>query len=241
MPDANDSGQVAFRAATLADALRAAGLRGLDGLTHARQHRLEREHQRLSTKLGGEHPRVRGLASQLEDGAIRLRDLGIEIARAETMVPKAGPAEWVLLGYVRWPDLSPASGLTVALVDARNQWIRSLGFACTDPRGYFRLTVAFGQEEQAPPRARAARSEVYIRVTDANRAVLHREEEAVSVVPGTVEYREIVLQGGVGVCTPPEEDAPDGPEGPKPREREPEPPPPPSPTPAPRGRSRRRT
>lgn len=238
MADANDPGEVAFRAAALADALRAAGLRGLEGITHARQHRLEREHERFGTRLGSEHPRVQGLARQLEDGTVRLRDLGIEIARAQTMVPRAGPTQWILLGYVRWPDLSPAPDLTVALVDARNQWVRKLGFACTDTSGYFSLTVSLGREAQAA--ASAEPLEVYIQVTDQNRAVLHREKEAVLVAPATVEYREIILQGGARVCTPPEEDT-DGPAGAAAQERKPGPPSPPSGEPARKGRPRRRT
>lgn len=238
MADQNNPEDVAFRAAALADALRAAGLRGLEGITHARQHRLEREHQRLATRLGGEHPRVHGLARQLEEGTVRLRDLGIEIARAQTVVPRAGPTQWVLLGYVRWPDLRPAPDLTVALVDARNQWIRKLGFACTDTSGYFALTVSLGREAQASTSAEPL--EVYVQVTDQSRAVLHREKEAVVVAPATVEYREIILQGGARVCTPPEEDT-DGPGGTAAQEREPGPPAPPGGEPPRRGRPRRRT
>lgn len=214
MPESEDFKEVLFRAAVKADALRAAGLKGLEGVTQARQAGLEREHARLSHKLGAEHPRARALAVRMEDGVARLRDLKVEIAQAETVAPMAGAAEWVLHGYVRWKDLSPAPDLTVALVDAQGQWVRALGFACTDARGYFQLVASIARAEPAAEAAPLTvpapppKLEAHIRITDRNRLQLYRGEEAVPVSLGGVEYREIVLEGGAGGYPPPEEDLP---------------------------------
>jgi hypothetical protein len=227
MAEPEDFKEALFRAAAKADALRAAGLKGLEGITEARQAGLKREHGRLSQKLGAEHPRTEALAVRMKDGIARLRDLKVEIARAETVAPTPGADKWVLHGYVRWKDLNPAPDLTVSLVDAQGQWVRALGFAFTDGRGYFQLAASIGGTEppgkpdpagKTGPAATAAvppKLEAHIRITDRNRLQLYRGEEAVPVSPGGVEYREIVLDGG-GASLPPEEDVP----GPTPEKKD---------------------
>jgi hypothetical protein len=234
MPESEDFKEVLFGAAVKADALRAAGLRGLEGVTLARQAGLDREHARLSRKLGAEHPRAMALAARMQEDVARLRDLRREIARAETVAPAAGAATWVLHGYVWSRELNPAPDLTVTLVDAQGQWVRALGFATTDARGYFQLVASLGRAEPAGRTGLAATAavppklEAHIRITDRNRLQLYRGEEAVPVSPGGVEYREIVLEGGAA-SLPPEEDVP----GPT-RKKGGSPP-------KPRGRLRRRT
>jgi len=210
MPESEEFKDAMFRAAVKADGLRAAGLRGLEGVTQARQASLEREQERLSRKLGPEHPRVRALALRREDGTARLRDLKVEIARAETVAPRPSADQWVLHGYVRGKDLNPATDLTVALVDAQGRWLRALGFVCTDARGYFQLVTSMGRaersaEEPLTPSAVPRELYGYVRITDRGRVQLYRAEEAVLVSPGGVEYREIILEGGTAGCVSPEE------------------------------------
>lgn len=211
MADSHDMKDILFRVAVKVDALRAAALTGLEVVTQARQVRLQQEQARLSRKLGAEHPHVMTIGARLEHGMMQLRDLKIEIARAETVEPTVGPDEWALHGYVRWKDLSPAPDLTVALVDAQGRWVQALGFACTDVRGYFRLVASIGRAERAgeaaPPAMAAPPSKVEanIRVMDRNRVQLYRGEEPALISPGGVEYREIVLEDGGG-CSSPEED-----------------------------------
>jgi len=224
MPKPNDLDEALVRAAVRADGLRGTGLRGLDRATQARLAGLEREHGRLSDKLGTDHPRTRALALRLENGSTRLRDLKLEIARAETIGPQPGTAKWILHGYVRLKNLEPAPDLTVALVDGRGQWIQALGFACTDAQGYFQIVGSAGKAETeaeagapgiaAPPSER----QVHVRITDRDRLQLYRGEEAIPVSPGNVEYREIVLGDGTAGCAPPEEEA-TGPESKKPRKK----------------------
>ncbi|MGH7527758.1 MAG: hypothetical protein ACREMX_13765 [Gemmatimonadales bacterium] len=225
MPDSNDLNEVLFRASVRADALRATGLRGLEGVTRARQAGLEREHGRLAAKLGPEHPRTRALAARMENGAARLRDLKVEVARAETVAPQAGAAEWILHGYVRFKNLEPAPDLTVALIDGRGQWVQALGFACTDARGHFQIVASVGKVETeaeagaAGVAAPAPERQVHIRITDRDRLQLYRGEDAIVVSPGSMEYREIVLGDGTAGCVSPEEET-TGPEPKKPRKKD---------------------
>jgi hypothetical protein len=154
----------------------------------------------------------------MDEGAARLRDLTVEIARAETAAPSVDPSKWVLHGYVRRKDLTPAPDLTVALVDAQGQWLRGLGFACTDGRGYFQLVATVARAGAAGASAPPSKIEAHIRITDRKRLQLYRGAEAIPISPGGVEYREIVLDGGVAGCVAPEEEVPGPP--PAPREKE---------------------
>lgn len=228
MPELNDTNQVLFLAALKADTLRAAGLHGLQGVTQARQVALEREHARLSDTLGAGHARVKALALRMEDGLTRLRDLSVEITRAETVTPLVSAEEWAIHGHVRSKDFSPAPDLTVSLVDGQGQWLRAFGFACTDARGYFQLSTSIGAAQPPDPTA-LPRLQAHLRVTDADKKELNRGEEALPVTPGSVHYREIVLKGGARGCVSPEEEA----TGPDPAHRTTQPSPP-------RGTRRRR-
>jgi hypothetical protein len=207
MAEANDVKDALPAAAARVDALRAAGLKGLDRAAGARQASLQREHERLSKRLGPDHTRVKAVAARIEGAAALRRDVVLEVARAETVSPQVGAQEWALHGYVRSKDLSPAPDLTVSLVDARGQWLQVLGFACTDARGYFRLVAKVEPTSESKTDIVSG----YVRVTDGDRKELHRSREALPVLPGAVEYREIVLEGAGRVCVAPEEGPQPGP------------------------------
>jgi hypothetical protein len=211
MQEPEDLKETLYRAAVKADALRAAGMNGLAGVMQARQAGLDREHRRLFEKVGAEHPRVRTLALRIEDVVARLHDLRVEIARAETPGVRAGPAEWVLHGYVWRKDLSAAPDLTVALVDSQGEWVRAFGYTCSDARGYFQLVASLGRAEPTGETARLTMSapppqfEAQVRISDANHVQLYRGGEAVPISPGGVEYREIVLGDSARGCVAPED------------------------------------
>jgi hypothetical protein len=199
MARSDDFAEALSRGTEKVDRLREAGLRGLEVVTAARQAGLERERRRFTEVLGRDDPRVKDLDQRLEDGATRLRAVKVEIARAGAVVP-VGATEWVLHGYIWSADGSAASGLTVALVSGQGQWLRELGFAGTDGRGYFLL--------RAPA---ADIPEAYVQVTDRQRSQVHRSDEAVAVGPGRVEYREVRLGGDrTPGPVPPEDTAPGG-------------------------------
>jgi hypothetical protein len=122
---------------------------------------------------------------------------------------------------VRKKDLTPAPDLTVALVDAQGQWLRALGFACTDARGYFQLIATVARAGAAGAVAPPSKIEAHIRITDRKRLQLYRGAEAIPISPGGVEYREIVLDGGAAGCVAPEEEVPGPPPAPKEKEASP--------------------
>jgi PASTA domain-containing protein len=89
------------------------------------------------------------------------------------------------------------SGLTVSAIDAQGH---PRIFACTDERGYFKLEIPVQGVEQ--PRA----AELFLQVSDKNKAILFRGEEAHVVTAGRVVYREIILgEQRQEPCPPPPE------------------------------------
>lgn len=80
--------------------------------------------------------------------------------------------------------------LTVFLSDREKQWIRVLGYACTDERGYFALIYPPKNDKSTPE---PPKEQVFLMVGDAERPILYRSSEALKIKPGQVIYREIFL------------------------------------------------
>lgn len=218
-----------------ADPLRLEGLTRLQRVREIKAASLTREQARLSQKLGANHPRVTALAQNLDVNRALLRDVDLGITRAQTAGVKPDPDSWILHGHVRNKDRAGLPGLTVALYDARNQWVEELGYACTDANGYFRLSAGRGNAapketaeagtdvkavrdaKEAPEASKGAVADmqtargVHIHVLDGNRKTLYRGEEALEPALGEVVYREIILDD-CGDCAPP-----DGKPGPAPQ------------------------
>ncbi len=190
MPPTDEERDALIRIGGKADASRAAGLQLLGQAVRARQAGLQREHGRLSRKLGPDHPRTRATAMRIEADAALSRELVVDIARAATVRPQRTADQWALHGLVLCKDLRPAPGLTVSLVDAKGEWLKFLGFACTDARGYFQLVAPGARTSgtvDAPPDAYARSAlEAWIRVTDADRNEVHRETPRVHSARGGI-------------------------------------------------------
>jgi hypothetical protein len=176
-----------------ADTQRAEELDRLKTMREAQTGGMEREAARLTDKLGSDHPRVMALTRAMEINRGFVRDLVIEAERARTDIPTVDPKSWVLHGYVRDQDLKGVAGLTVAVYNEKGAWVERLGFACTNEKGYFRLTATdFAAEGRS----------VFIRVLK-NGVLLHADNSELKPLMGNVDYREITLSGDAHVCTPP--------------------------------------
>lgn len=225
------------------DVERRMGLEGLMKVRSVKAQRLEREKSRLSKALGANHPRVTLLTNKIEVNRGLIGDLEIVIDHAKTEVPTVDENTWVLHGHVRYKELKGIPNLTVALYDEKGNWMRQLGYGCTDKTGYFKLSYSRTKEDVDKPEITIAEGqtrpgrELFINILDQNGNHLCTDIESITPELGRVDYREIILGDDVGICKPPIETGQPTP-GPKPEpipgsKPEPTPGPKPEPTPGP--------
>lgn len=161
---------------------------------------LEKEHGRLSEKLGAEHPRVKKMATRIQYNKGLFKDLDVEIEKAKIKVPPFDKNSWMVHGRVLSKDRKGISGLTVGLYDEKGNWMKNLGYGCTDKRGYF--SIIHTPKEGAEPEA-AEPMKLFLYISDKNYKILYKDKEPVYVKIGQVVYREIYLTED-GICSAPE-------------------------------------
>lgn len=201
------------------DPQRAEAFTQLQTVRAARGAGYEREQKRLVLKYGADSPRVATLADKAGFNAGLRRDLTFEVARSQTETPTVDKDGYVFHGFVRDLKGQAVPRLTVALYDESGNWIREIGYGCTDERGYFLMRFPSGQKGQS----RAAKSRVAmftnatgiatgtapqkplvkIYVLDAKKTTLHVEKEPLQPERGQVDFRIIVLGAEGGCCTEP--------------------------------------
>jgi hypothetical protein len=123
-----------------------------------------------------------------------IRDLKLESERAQTEIPSVDPKTWVVFGLVRDEDLKGVPALTVALYDAKANWIEESGFACTQQNGSFRIETKDLEHVEGP---------LFLRVLTAQAAHLYADTVALTPKAGGLAYREIILPEGAQVCAAP--------------------------------------
>src|SRR5690242_14990702 len=108
------------------DGQRADALDRLNQIRSVKASSMQREQARLAAKYGDNHPRVQALTNRIAINEGLIANLTAESARARTVLPTVDENRWVLHGYVRDEDQKGLSGLTVALYDQSNEWVREL-------------------------------------------------------------------------------------------------------------------
>ncbi len=167
------------------DLMRATSLDNLKLLRTARAEGLRSEHERLSAKLGADHPRVAALAGMRADNDEFINAVAVEAERARVEVPQADAQTWVLHGFIRDLRSRGVPNVTVALYDASGNFARQLGFATTSANGYFRLK-SHSLEKLKP---------VFIHVLNSQGAHLHTDNVPLTPAAGSVVYHEVVITG----------------------------------------------
>lgn len=199
------------------DASRASGLAQLGGLRDAKARSLSREQTLLTLKHGGApHPRLAEAQQRFTVNEQLRREVAVMRELAETPAVEPRPDAMIVHGFVRRrSDHAGLPGLTLALTDAEGNWVRALGYACTDARGYFRLDIAAPSEtepksaasrrEAASAAAEAPARSLQLRVFDSKGHVLHTEKRPVALRAGRIDYRYILLGDDAAqcACTPP--------------------------------------
>jgi hypothetical protein len=194
------------------DPQRAEALEGLQKLRAARGIGYVREQKRLALKYGADSPRVAELAEKARFNKDLSRDLAFEITRAKTETPVVDENGYVLHGFVLDRQGQPIPRLTVAVYDAKGNWIRVLGHGYTDEHGYFILRYSGGpadlKERDAinliTPSAAAAQPRLIARiyVLDAKGVTLHIEKEPLEPQLGEIDFCVIILDDESAPCGP---------------------------------------
>jgi beta-lactam-binding protein with PASTA domain len=174
---------------------RAAAYAGLRTLRTAKATALRREEKLLARKYGANHPRIAELSQRREANTIFERDLAIAHTLAATPPPPVDPKAYSFHGHVVGSDEKPLEHRTVALYNAKGEWIKDLGYGCSDSAGYFLL------ERKSVEGVEKAGVVATIRVYD-GKELVHTEAEPLRVTSGRADYRRITIRAG-GACTPP--------------------------------------
>jgi hypothetical protein len=163
----------------------------------------KKEINRLSLKYGPDDPRIQTMRDQVDINKNLSGNLALEIERSNIAIPKFDKNTWMVHGRVLCEDMTGKEGLTVSFVDENGKWLRPLGYACTDAKGYFAITYdpAKDSKNEIP-----ATLKMFLIVSDEKRNILFKDTEPLYVKIGRINYKDIQLSGKNIICTPPESD-----------------------------------
>jgi hypothetical protein len=184
------------------DEQRAEDLKKLKRLQLIKKDTLEKERQRMESKYGADHPRVKKIASRITYNQGMMADLDMEIEKTDIEVPKHDGTTWTVHGRVFDENAAGIKDLTVSLYDDEGNWVREIEHTSTDESGYFAMTCP---EEEKDALKDLEGKKLFLTITDEEHNVLHRESESLPVEIGRMRFREIVLTGkDRETSTPPE-------------------------------------
>jgi hypothetical protein len=160
------------------DATRAARFNELSQVRNAKSRSLAREQALLAQKHGtAALPRIAQAQQRFAAGERLRREIAVMTELAETPLPEADPDQLIVHGFVRRrSDRVGIPGLTLALTDRDGNWLRELGYACTDERGYFLLDPMLRESQAAEAGAEAGDIKTGINVEEAKREAEARRE-----------------------------------------------------------------
>jgi hypothetical protein len=180
---------------------RSDGLKKLETLQTIKNRAQVKEHRRLQIKLGPQHPRVQHLAARIQYNEGLAQDLAVHIDKSTIEAPAIDEKSWMVHGRVMDINRSGLPGLTVGIFDAKGQWMRQAGHACTDERGYFSIVYTPAKDAQDK-----AKQEVqhFLHVIGPDARLLHKDPDPLRLAAGRIEHREIFLDRDRAVCSPPQ-------------------------------------
>ena len=185
------------------DEQRAKGLEKIEIVQNVKNSTLESERVRLTKKYGADHPRVKKINSRLTYNQGFMHDLAVEIERAKPKVLDIDQNTWILHGFLRDKGLKGLPDLTVALYDQEGNRIRQLGYACTEKIGYFKISYGRSTDNTAEQIVQGIQVLIYI--LDKQGVQLYVDKRPVVPKLGQINYREIILDGDISTCRPPDD------------------------------------
>ena len=177
------------------------GLKKLQTLQTVKNQAQIKEHRRLQTKLGPQHPRVQDLAARIVYQEGLAQDLAVHIDKSTIEAPAIDENSWMVHGRVMDTKRLGLSGLTVGIFDADGRWMRQAGHACTDPRGYFAIVYIPAKDVEGKAKWEGQN---FLHVIGPDARLLHKDPDPLRLAVGQVEYREIFLDRGKADCSAPQ-------------------------------------
>ena len=195
------------------DEQRSEDLKKLVDLQAIKNSALKEEHERLTRKLGSDHPRVKmiavklahneGIQESLEsvidkanfelreyDGALATDDEKPISLEPDEGAPTEAPDTWIVRGAVIDEEGIGIGGLIVSLYDKDLIFDDVLGTTATDRSGYFKImyrTEAFRDLFEERP-------DLYLKVTDNEGNELYTSKEAVWFEAGRIETFNVTVE-----------------------------------------------
>ncbi len=185
------------------DILRREGLEDLKTFHLVKRKALEKERTRLTEKFGPDHQRVKDFEAKIQYNRDMMKDLDVVITEANIEVGAVDADTWKIHGRVFDSNRKGISDLTLGLYNEKGKWLKSMGFGCTDSRGYFFIDYSPKAEKMKPA---ASTEKLFLYVLNKDRQVLYKDSDSLFVTPGKIDYRAICLADESQVCTPPEPD-----------------------------------
>jgi len=188
-----------------ADPFRVQSYGQLERVQLVKQQVLKKQKQRLTSKLGADHPKVKKINNRVVLRTQVLRGVQLERKRSETKQPDIDPKDWILHGYLYGEKQQPLTAVYVMLADKSGKLIKQLGRASSDRKGYFRLIaedIAKLLGSGGETGEIGKKIVVYAQVQDEKGVVLHRSEQALRPGPAQTDYLEIVVGKDTDVITP---------------------------------------
>ncbi len=187
------------------DHLRIEGLEDLKLMQEVKSRALEKERIRLVEKLGKDHARIEKIDARLAYNQGLSATLEVELQKTEIKVPETDAKTWMVHGLVLDKKRKGVKGLTIGLSNEKGQWIKKLGYACTDEKGYFALRYTPQElvKEGVSSKEIDQKEGLYLIVSDSEQKIIYRDPHPLYITPGQIDYRLIILDDQ-GVCVPPE-------------------------------------
>lgn len=184
-----------------------AGLESVSLIQDVKSSLKMREAKRLEVKYGADSPQVAKARAKINYYNTVKEGIAEHVQMAETKTPRFEADSWRFQGKVVDTKNQGISGLTVSLFDEKGNWVRALGQACTDEKGFFSITYK-RNEKDAKGTINNKEQALIPTVSDKNKTVLHQEKEPLFLKIGQIGSRLIVL--GEDICDTPPDKIKDG-------------------------------
>jgi len=184
------------------NSLRKTGFGDLLDFHRIKSKALEREKDRLVKSRGINDPTVKRMEAKIGWYPGFIGDLETVKTQTEIDVEPVDDRTWMVHGQVVDGDRKGLPGLTIGLVDESGKWQKYLGYSCTDDRGYFSVRYVPGHKEKSETVV-SFEEKLYLAVWNKQRRMLYQDQIALSVAPGRIDSRLIVIVDEGKTCTPP--------------------------------------